>query len=177
VNLCATFRVLLIVACSVGAADLRAAEPPFSISIADPGRPRPFEDRSEASHFHVVIRNISNEAQRIWQERNSWGYYSLSFELADASGKRWVASKRKDMRWSVNGPGFENLGPGEVAVLEVYFGNGEVWEGFPLQKGKHERVQLKAIFEVGESPESKEYRVWTGHIESKPIEVQFVRWR
>jgi hypothetical protein len=45
------------------------------------------------STFHVLLRNISNKAQNIWEDGSPRINYSLSFEMRDESGKKWTAKK------------------------------------------------------------------------------------
>jgi hypothetical protein len=125
----------------------------------------------------VVVKNTSSLPQRIWQEWNSWGYYCLSFELTDATGKRWIAAKRRDVGWSRNFPRSLTIDPGGIVVIDVPFGDDGPWEGFPLKKGQQATVKIHAIYEVPESPESTELSVWVGRVESNPVEVTFVRWK
>jgi hypothetical protein len=173
----ATFRALLTTTCLAAAELTRAGTPPITVAIAVTSGPTQLNARDATSHFHVVLQNTSDVPQRLWQEWNSWGYYSLSFELTDVAGKQWIVAKRRDMRWSRNSPTYETIEPGRQLIVDVYFGDAAQWEGFPLQKGRQPIVQMRAIYEVLESPESKSYGAWVGRVESSPVEVRFARWQ
>jgi hypothetical protein len=80
------------------------------------------------------------------------------------------------MRWSRNFSSFETIQSGGLFVIDVYFGDDRFWEGFPLEKGRLKDVQMKAVFEIRDSPEAKEHKVWIGRVESESIKVTFVRW-
>ena len=171
-------RALLLVACFASApAGAQADEPTLSVELAVTSENSRLEARDASSHFHVVIRNISSAAQRVWEDWNSWGYFALSFEISDESGKHWIAAKRKEIVFTRNFPSFETIDPGNVLVVDVYLGDDKTWAGFPLQKGQLKKVQLRATYEVRDSPEAKEMHVWTGRIKSKAAEVTFVRWK
>jgi len=173
----ASLRTLLLAVFLSGGVQAQAADPPFVVSIPTTSKTSQLAFRDASSHFHVVLQNRSTSPQRAWEWWSSWGWPTLSFELSDASGKHWIANRRKDMAWSRNSPIFLTIEPGNLAVIDVYFGDAKIWEGFPLVKGQYQEVQMKAIFEVRETPESKERQVWTGRIESEPISVTFVKWR
>ncbi len=116
-------------------------------------------------HFHVLLKNCSKQPQRIWDERFSFGYFSLSFLLTDSSGSHWVARK-KDRGWTMNAPEFLKLDPGETLVLDVYPADTDTWEGFPLPTRYRTNVMMRAAFEVPHDKYTKQYSVWTGKISS-----------
>ena len=173
----AIVRVLLIGLGLALCAQVRAGEPPFSLSIQIQGEHGQLAVRDTSSHFHVVLLNTSSDPQRVWEWWNSWGWPTLSFELTDAAGKHWVAGRLKQMAWGRNFPSFDTIGTGEPFVIDVFFGDRRIWEGFPLEKkGELTKVQMRAVFEVPQSAESKEHKVWSGRVESNQVEVTFVRW-
>src|SRR5216684_8239058 len=43
--------------------------------------------------FYVVLTNVSNEPQAVWESWNSWGYQTISFDLMTANGKKFVLSR------------------------------------------------------------------------------------
>jgi len=152
-----------------------AGDSALSVSIAvAPERAR-LAYMNSTSHFHVLVRNNSPRPQKVWESWNSWGYYALSFELSPDKGKNWAVAKLKETVFTRNFPSFQTIIPNGGLVIDVYFGNDAIWEGFPLRRGQENNVLLKAVFEVRDSVESKEYDVWTGRVESDAIDVTFVR--
>lgn len=123
--------------------------------------------RSWDKNFHVVVRNISDKPQNVWQDWVSWGYDALSFEFMDESGKKWVA-KKIPAAFDQNGPIFWTLKPNETLVIDVCFADDQKsdwqkWKGFPHKQ----TVSMRAVFEIQEDPWSRKASVWTGRVVSK----------
>jgi hypothetical protein len=124
----------------------------------------------------VIVSNASEKPQRIWQEPFSWGYWALSFEFTDESGKKWTAKKRGMKPFTMNKLVYWLLDPHESLVYEVYFADSDTWEGFPvLQAGISAVVSVRAVFETRSTPESIAHGVWTGRVVSEPRRIRF--WR
>jgi hypothetical protein len=145
-----------------------------SVALSDPARRVAY--RQTGDHFHVILSNAAPRAQRVFQDWNSWGYYSLSFELEDMSGRRWVA-KKKQVPFSKNFPSVWEILPGNNLVIDVYWGDEDTWQGFPPFGTESRKVKIRAIFEVKPDPETKRYDVWTGRIVSSAQEVEFSKWK
>ena len=94
----------------------------------------------------------------------SWGYQAISFELTTADGKKHVVSKRQQV-FTINFPSTVVIEPGEHQVYVIHFD--EWWEIHPpIPKRDEMSITLKAIYEVSPTPESAQYKVWTGRLES-----------
>ena len=144
-----------------------------SIAVPEQGGQRSIQSHGTDPHFHVVIRNVSAQPQRIWREWCSWGYFALSFQFTDQSGKEWVV-KKKPRAWSKNYPDYVTLEPEESLVLDVYFTNATIWDGFPHPAGAvGEPFTMSAVFEVKPDDSSRKYSVWTGRVASKPGKYVF----
>ena len=87
------------------------------------------EDDIDSVLFHVSITNISDEPIRLWEEWNTWGYFSLSFELFDMTGKSLGHIAKSQRRWTVNRPSFVEIKPGQSHEIDVILHPG-VWD-FP----------------------------------------------
>ena len=121
------------------------------------------------SYFHVLLKNISNEPQRIWKEWCSWGYYNLSFEMI-SEGKK-ILIKQGLGSWLKNYPDSGIINPNEYVVFDVN------WLNFPdVKHTEKKRGELKAIYEVKADDESKSLGVWTGRVESAPVEITIIGW-
>jgi len=126
-------------------------------------------------HFYVLITNVSHQTQRIWQDWNSWGRWTLAFELTDEKGDKATAT-RPSAVWTVNSPTWWELAPGETHVFEVYFADPDLWSNFPmLPVGEPQLYTVRAVYKVSKSQESKHYSVWIGDIVSDPVRVLFHR--
>ena len=173
------------VALMAAARSASAAPAALTVAIAVPargphqaGRPRPraINIRREQSHFHVVVTNTSAKPLRLWETWNSWGYYNLSFEVADAEGKVLYAIRKKPRSWTVNSPSWVELAPGEHFVMDVYFDR-ESWD-LPFLKEKPQgefSLRMRAVFESKSNEQAEEHEVWTGKLKS-PIEGYRVRY-
>jgi len=114
--------------------------------------------------FYVVLTNVSTEPRAAWEDWNSWGYQTISFALATADGRKFLVSMRRQ-EFTMNFPSTFLIEPGEHQVYAIRLD--KEWETRPsLPKVAERPITLKAIYEVGSSPEAAQYKVWTGRIES-----------
>jgi hypothetical protein len=154
-----------------------ASEGPLTISIAsfDHAGVGRIEYRDVNSHFHVVLSNLSDKPIKLWTETNSWGYYALSFEMSDNSGRKWVA-KKEPATFTRNIPSLLEIPSRGTHVIGVYFAIPRRWEGFPVPENGVEPVTIRAVFEVLPTPESDQLRAWVGRIVSESRDVEFAKW-
>jgi len=147
---------------------LDAAQNPIQVAIAIPlhnlKQERELMYSALKPHFHVLISNISDQPQNIWREWCSLGYYALSFEVTDASGKTRTITKKKPHVWTMNYPDFWTIPPHESLVLDVNFTDSETWEPFPPAKTS---FTMRAVFEIQPDEDAKKSSVWTGRVFSK----------
>ncbi len=163
---------------------LVAEEPPISVTIAVPrdrDRRAIRYHESPDGHFHVILTNNSNEPQRIWKEWCSWGYYGLSFEISDGSGKTWIV-KKKPRGWTRNFPDWWTLDPHDNLVIDIHFNDAGVWDGFPwpvdasqpYRQDASQTFKMRAVVDFARPDEfSKKYSIWTGRAVSKVDEYEF----
>jgi len=124
--------------------------------------------------FYVLLSNVSQQPQTVWQDWNSWGYQAISFELTTADGRKHVVSKRQQ-GFTMNGPTTSVIEPGEHNVYPVRLD--EFWEiQPPIPKKDEMPITLKAIYEVSPTPESGQYAVWTGRLESHDYKFSLRQW-
>jgi hypothetical protein len=124
--------------------------------------------------FHVVLSNVSGQPQTVWEDWNSWGYQAISFELTTADKRNYVLSKRQQA-FTVNFPSTLVIEPGEHEVYVIHLD--EWWETHTsLPKTAELPITLKAIYEVSPTPESGQYKVWTGRIESHLYNFTLRQW-
>ena len=170
-------RTILALLLCIGLLHLHAAESPLSISIAVPihGDKRTiYFDKTTEPHFPVIVTNTSTEPVRFWQEWCSWGFNALSFELTDEHGKKLIARKVDRQIWRRNFPDCWTLQPKESLVIDVFFANTEIWQGFPLDREGHPHYYtMRVICDVQPDEYSKKLDLWTGRIVSPTQKYAF----
>lgn len=125
--------------------------------------------------FHVVLTNTSDRDQPVWLTKYSWGYWTISFELTMPDGKRHFVGKTKEVGFSKNFPGTFLVPAGEPYVYTIRLDKD--WVNRPrLSESSSIPVSLKAIYEVRETPESTQHKVWTGRIESRSYDFTLRHW-
>lgn len=151
-------------------------DPAIAVSIVTPvhDKQRFIISSENNPHFHVIITNTSKKPQRILSESCSWGYEALYFELTDANGKTWTV-KKKPKDWYRNVLEYNTLPENENMVLDIYYKDTNIWEGFPLPKefAAPEIITMRAIFEIKPGTVPKKYSVWTGRSVSKANKYEF----
>jgi hypothetical protein len=150
---------------------------PLSLSIAlldSPNNPEIYVSINTNCHFHVVITNNSKQPQNLLQEGSSWGWETMSFELTDEKGKKYLIHRTPAV-WTDNAPVYWILKPGEhyvrdICFAQIYQGQ-DSWTGFPneLTNGGNLKVKMKAIFQVAIDKGFDSAPLWHGRIESQPI--------
>jgi hypothetical protein len=124
--------------------------------------------------FYVVLTNISQEPQAVWEYWNSWGYQTISFEFATADGKKGRILKR-DAIFTVNFPSTFVVKPGEHQVFVIHLD--KWWQANPaLPKADVMPITLKAVYEVSPTPEASQYKVSTGRVESHSYNFKLRQW-
>jgi hypothetical protein len=118
------------------------------------------------SHFHVVVENLSSAPIKLWKEWCSWGYFNLSFEARDSSGRSFVISKR-NRGWDKNFPCPIVIDAGRSWVIDVNL-DPSIWQNSPLSSDTG-----KATLRLKEDERSKSEKVWTGKVSSPEAEYTF----
>jgi len=117
--------------------------------------------------FYVVMTNISVKPVNIYEDWSSTGFYTLSFEAKSVNGKTYNLQKGGVHSWTRNFPALFTIPPGGHYVFAVHF-DADQWpmldEMHKTMKPSDMRFQFKAIFDEN----SKDAKVWSGHVESKP---------
>ena len=128
----------------------------------------------ETREFFVVLTNISTKPQPIFEDWNSWGYQTISFELTTSRGKKVLLSRRQQ-DFTKNGASTFIVQPREHQVFAIRLG--QWWETKPaLRKVNDMPITLKVIYEVSPSPEAITLGVWTGRLESHQYKVILRQW-
>ena len=155
-----------------------AADKPFSVLIVP-------EKRSEtdssigwgsgsAHGFFVLLTNLTDKNQPVFEAWNSWGYQAIAFEMILSDGRKANLAV-KERNFTKNVASVYVIPPHGHQVFPVTLG--DEWQGKPdLGPAGTTKVTLKAIYEVASTKESREQGVWTGRVESVPAEVYVRHW-
>ena len=100
----------------------------------------------------------------------------MTFEFTDENGKKWVA-KKKPQVWTRNFPDWWTLDAHESLVIDVYFGDLDTWQSFPLPENGSQMVTMQAIFEFKPDDEARKDGIWTGRVASKADKFTFYHWK
>ena len=123
--------------------------------------------------FYVVLTNISNEPQPVWETGNSWGSQTISFEFTLPDKRSVVVSKGPEY-FTVNRPSTFLITPGEHKVYPIRLD--KWWDVGAIPKSPGILVSLKAIYQVSYTPEAAEYHVSTGRVESGNYQFTLRQW-
>lgn len=170
----------LLIFALAGISSSEAPKPPFPLSIV-PEYSSEFGasismDRQTPKEFYVVLTNISQQPQAVYETWNGWGYHTISFELATSEGRKYVISKRP-RDFDKNFPSTYLIKPGEAQVYPIQLD--DTWETTPLLPMQKEmQITIKAIYEVSPSrlPRTmvrESFKVWAGRVESHSYDFKF----
>jgi hypothetical protein len=121
----------------------------------------------QASELSILLHNDGSDALRIWDFNNSWGWRTLTLVFKKkGSDEQLLLTQRKIMGWTVNFPSFTEIRPHEKYVLPLDPSDGS-WESDQnLADLKVHPLLVKAVLEIPETPEAKEFGVFVGKVES-----------
>lgn len=154
----------------------------LSVSIAVPARDsiRSIDVRNPGSHFNVVVTNRTIRDLQLWETWNSWGYYNLSFEVLDEDGNVKYSITKRPRAWTINGPTWVVVRPGEHFNIPVDF-DPDIW-AVSVAAGREKRtlvpllaqfatspkfeLKLRAVFRVYPDDETIDRDIWTGTVRS-----------
>ena len=168
-----TFAFSLAVIVTCFAMSLHADNVPLLLSIAIPESEtgERILDPVHNPHFHVVLSNVCDKAQRIRVPWSDLGQQALSFEFTDKEGKKWKAAVKERSTVSRRLSEFCVLQPRESLVFDVFYTDADAWDGFPRPKGP-QQVSMRAIFEIPPDPGTEHNKLWTGKAVSDILRVK-----
>jgi hypothetical protein len=130
---------------------------------------------NKPDEFYVVLTNVSEQPQAVFEQWNSWGYFAVSFEFTTDEGRTSTVSRKRTIVFTKNNPSTFVVAPGEHQVFPVRLD--KWWEAQPaLRRADEMPVRVKAIYEVSATPESAKQGVWTGRVESKTYDFTLRQW-
>lgn len=121
----------------------------------------------QVDSLEVIFMNHGDDTIRIWEFHNSWGWHTIYLQLKNIlSHEEFRLTKRKQMGWTKNGPGFIELFPHEPHTVKFYPPE-EGWESEEDVSGlRHLPLTVKAVLEIPETPEAGEFGIFVGKVES-----------
>jgi hypothetical protein len=132
--------------------------------------------RNTLDTFYVILTNVSKQTQAVFEPSHSWGYYAISFELRTGNG-HIVPIRKKQTGFTRNIPSVFLIPPGEQMVYPIKLD--DLWVAdprLPIADKESVDVRVKAIYEIGPTPESTQQSVWTGRAESAEYDFEFRHW-
>jgi hypothetical protein len=123
----------------------------------------------QRSHLHFLL--LSNRTGlKVYQDWNSWGYYARSFKGKDEHSKPYEITRRES-EWDKNFPSTDTLNKGDFLVTDVYLCDG-TWRASPeLPTGQNLTLRLVGRFIIQADKKETIRDLWTGQVESSPVEV------
>jgi hypothetical protein len=132
-----------------------------------------------ASHLHFLLMS-NRDGVKVYQDWNSWGYYARSFRAKDEHSKIYAMTRRAG-EWDKNYPATDILNKGDYVITDTYLCDG-TWRaspklpvGRPLpvspSLGPTLTLQLTGRFTMEPDRKATVRDVWSGEIESAPVEV------
>jgi len=130
---------------------------------------------TQSRTFYVVLTNTSDHAQPVWQTLYSWGFWTISFEFTMPDGKHLHVSRNHNESFTKNSPATFLVPSGEQQIYPVQLDGS--WDNLPqFPKRGITRITLKAIYEVGSTPEASQHNVWVGRVESPNYDLVLEHW-
>ncbi|HEY0065016.1 MAG TPA: hypothetical protein VGC21_23055 [Telluria sp.] len=126
----------------------------------------------QGAQLVLTIVNSSDQALRLWEWHNSWGWDALSFELVRDDVPP-VTISHKPREWTKNGPDYFDVAPHQSSELSVDLHDG--WWGPAgadqdqlAQAGwRDQAVRLRARLQILPTPESDRLGTFTGTVYSE----------
>ena len=126
--------------------------------------------------FYVILTNTSSRPESAFEPWNSWGYYSISFVMENGADKL-IKIYKVPTGFTKNTPVTFVIPPSEQMVFRIKLNDD--WAATPPAPIADEDpvpVTMRAVYEVGPTPESSAQNVWIGRAESKKYHLYFRHW-
>lgn len=118
-------------------------------------------------HVEIYFKNTSSVELRLWELWNSWGYWSISFELRDERAHSlYTIVRRRDTDFTRNFPSYFALAPGERHALYMDLGDGWWERDEAIAHLKDIPLSVRISYLVTPSQEADELGVFVGSVVS-----------
>jgi hypothetical protein len=152
-KICLIILVTLLLAQSAYAASDKS---PFQLTLVIPNKsifipiPGGIKDFHREPDFHVLLQNISDKPQALWDERGSRGHYNLTFEMVMDDKRISIERPPVVFKKNIYSNHAWEIKPGEYFIFNIYINNeageGNEWN-FPKNNIRENKiVKLKAIY-------------------------------
>ena len=129
-----------------------------------------FLSANSSAHLHFIL--FSNaDGLKVYQNWNQWGLYSRSVLALDENAKRYEITMPVVQHWTRNFPSTDTINKGDVLVTDVNLCSWHVSPKLPTS-AQGIKLRLTGRFAIQNTPANRN-TVWTGHIETPPIQVTF----
>ena len=116
-----------------------------------------------SAHFHVLLSNVSKEAQTLFDDASSSDSGRLCFEVTDAQGKVSRVQKKGAAAAGGQGADWFLLQPGERVIYDVYFDDA-TWDNVPHSAQTGGGLAIRAVYSLGGSTiASPQYLLFTSN--------------
>jgi hypothetical protein len=129
--------------------------------------------KEKPHEFYVVLTNVSNEPQPVWETSNSWGSRTISFEFMFGNNPPILVTRGPEV-FTKNNPQTFLIPPGEHKVYAIRLD--QWWDTRGIPKSTEASVRIKAIYEVSKTSEASTCNVWVGRVESPYYEMTLSQW-
>ena len=129
--------------------------------------------KEKPHEFYVVLTNVSNEPQPVWETSNSWGSRTISFKFQFGNNPPILVARGPEI-FTVHRPSTFLIPPGEHKGYPIRLD--KWWDTRGIPKSTKTSIRIKAIYEVSKTPEASEYNVWVGRVESPYYEITLSQW-
>jgi len=119
------------------------------------------------SQIKLIFVNPSTSDVRIWELKNSWGWFAPRFEIQQTSGDTTSATivHTENVVWTRDVPSFVKVPAQGKYEVSVDLGDGQ-WDVVGQLPALNQPVRVRVRYNVETTPESSEHKVFTGTIES-----------
>jgi hypothetical protein len=125
------------------------------------------------NYLNISINNNGSQTLRVWEFGNSWGWNILSLIIKKPdSREQYILTRLKTIGWTVNAPTFVSIEPNNKFETLLY--QGSKWWEFDqdLSALKNQPFMVKAVLEIPETPEAKEFGIFVGRVESEWVQSE-----
>jgi hypothetical protein len=127
------------------------------------------------SHLHFLLFS-ERDGLKVYDERNSWGYFARTFDLTVSASKNYQLTRR-DQVWTRNFPKSVTIDRGGVLVTDIYLCDG-TWRVSPKMPVQEVSVRMVGHYTLkprtGPGADASFYPledVWVGTTSSAPVEL------
>jgi hypothetical protein len=156
---------------------LQGQQEPFSLTIVPHSRSSDLawidSGKDSTRTFFVILKNNTAKPQAVFEQWNSWGYKTISFQMSLPEGRK-VKVTMRDRGFTMNFPATYVIPAKGYQVFPIVFD--QEWSLPTFEKARLTKIKLKAIYSVDSTDESTVQKVWVGEVESEAITVELKHW-